>query len=130
MTPTRRAMLAIGAGTVALSLVFSIAPALAKNSNSGSVKIHDAMTGQETGNDPHVCSFWVEFETGSTPETGSWELWSWPPNTKALVDQGDYSTGPGGQNATATLTPGCRPLPVPMERGLGHQQRHQDTVGR
>ena len=105
MTPTRRALLAIGVGTVALSLVLSIAPALAKNPNAGTVKIHDGTTGQDQSNDPHVCSFWVEFEGAETPETGSWELWSWPPDAKVLVTSGDYSTGPGGQSATEVLTP-------------------------
>ena len=105
MTPTRRALLAIGVGTVALSLVLSIAPALAKNTNSGTVKIHDGTSGQEQSNDPQVCSFWVEFESAATPETGSWELWSWPPDEKALFTSGAYSTGPGGQSATEVLTP-------------------------
>jgi cell division septation protein DedD len=121
MTPTRRALTVAGTATLVLSLVLSIAPALAANgngngngndngnSNSGTIKIHDAETGQEVAdsdNDPHVCAFWVGFYTQDAPETGSWELRSWAPTGDgSLVSSGDYDTSGDGMDTTGTLAP-------------------------
>jgi cell division septation protein DedD len=116
MTPTRRAMLAVGVGTVVLSFILSIAPALAKNphddgqgANVGTVKVHDASTGQEaaeSNNEPTVCSFWVGFYTSGSAEAGTWQLLSWPPTgDKSVVASGSYDTSGDGEDVTSTMSP-------------------------
>jgi len=126
MTPTRRALLAAGVATLAVSLVLSIAPVIAANGNGnsgsngnsgggngggngGTVKVHDATTGQETDpndNDPHVCTFWVAFYASEPFETGTWQLLSWAPTGDgSTVASGAYDTTGDGLDATETLSP-------------------------
>ena len=81
LNPTRRALLGAGVATLALSLALSIAPAWAKSSNSGTVKIRDASSGDlvsDSSNDPHVCAFLIVFEY-DPPTSGTWQIQSWPP---------------------------------------------------
>jgi hypothetical protein len=121
MTPSRRALLAAGVATIAVSLVLSIAPVIAANGNgnggndgsgggnAGTIKIHDATTGQETtdgDNEPHVCAFWVAFYAPDPFEAGTWQLLSWAPTGDgSVVASGTYDTTGDGLDATATLTP-------------------------
>jgi len=121
MTPSRRALLAAGVATIAVSLVLSIAPVIAANGNgnggnggngggnAGTIKIHDATTGQETGendNDPHVCAFWVAFYASEPFEAGTWQLLSWAPTGDgSAVTSGTYDTTGDGLDSTGTLNP-------------------------
>ena len=120
MSPTRRALLATGAATLAVSLVLSMTPAFAARGgnsnpsengggNSGSIKITDATSGQQAddnNNDPHVCSFWVGFYASEPFESGTWELLSWAPTGDgSVVTAGTYDTSGDGLDATATLSP-------------------------
>jgi hypothetical protein len=121
MTPSRRALLAVGVATIAVSMVLSIAPVIAANGNgnsgnagngggnAGSIKIHDATTGVETAendNDPHVCAFWVAFYAADPFESGTWQLLSWAPTGDgSVVASGTYDTTGDGLDATATLDP-------------------------
>jgi hypothetical protein len=125
MTPTRRALLAAGVATIAVSLVLSIAPVIAANGNgnsgnsgnggngdggnAGTIKVYDATTGLETAdsdNDPHVCGFWVAFYAPDPFESGTWQLLSWAPTGDgSVVDSGTYDTTGDGLDATATLDP-------------------------
>jgi hypothetical protein len=115
LSPSRRALLAAGIATLSISLLLSIAPVLAakggssSNANSGTIKIHDATTDQETAendNDPHVCSFWVGFHATDPYEAGSWQLLSWAPTGDgSIVDSGDYDTTGDGDDATGVLNP-------------------------
>jgi hypothetical protein len=121
MTPTRRALLAAGVATIAVSMVLSIAPVIAANGNgnngnsgngggnAGTIKVYDATTGQETldsGTDPHVCGFWVAFYAPDPFESGTWQLLSWAPTGDgSIVSSGTYDTTGDGLDATATLDP-------------------------
>jgi hypothetical protein len=110
MSPTRRALLAAGVATLAVSLVLSMTPAFAaRGGNSGSIKITDATSGQQADdndNDPHVCSFWVGFYASEPFESGTWELLSWAPTGDgSVITSGTYDTSGDGLDATATLSP-------------------------
>ena len=121
MTPSRRALLAAGVATIAVSMVLSIAPVIAANGNgnsgnagngggnAGTIKIHDATTGLETAendNDPHVCAFWVAFYAPDPFESGTWQLLSWAPTGDgSVVESGNYDTTGDGLDATSTLSP-------------------------
>jgi hypothetical protein len=109
MTPTRRALSITGIATLALSLALSIGPAFGANPNSGTVKVHDASTGQEAstqGNEPWVCSFWVTFTTTGDAESGTWQLLSWPPTGDGtVIEFGAYDTSVTGSASTPTLSP-------------------------
>jgi protein DEK len=125
MTPTRRALLAAGVATVAVSLVLSIAPVIAANGNgnggdggnggnggspnAGTIKIHDVTTGLETAEndtDPHVCAFWVAFYATDPFEAGTWQLLSWAPTGDgSVVASGTYDTAGDGFDSTGTLDP-------------------------
>jgi hypothetical protein len=119
MTPTRRALLAAGVATIAVSLVLSIAPVIAANGNgnggnggggnAGTIKVYDATTGLETAesdNDPHVCGFWVAFHAPDPFESGTWQLLSWAPTGDgSVVASGTYDTAGDGLDATATISP-------------------------
>jgi len=123
MTPSRRALLAAGVATIAVSLVLSIAPVIAAKGNgnptngnpdsgggnAGTIKIHDAATGLETAEnntDPHVCAFWVAFYASDPFEAGTWQLLSWAPTGDgSVVDSGTYDTSGDGLDATTTLSP-------------------------
>ncbi len=77
LSPTRRALLGAGVATLALSLVLSIAPAWANNSNPGTVKIHDVSTGIDYGdsaNNPTVCTFTIVFVFPEGVQSGTWEI--------------------------------------------------------
>ena len=113
LSPPRRATLAAGVLTLALSLVVSIAPTLGAggngNGNAGTIKVHDATTdleATETGNEPWVCSFWVGFYTTESAELGTWELLSWPPTGDgSVVASGSYDTTGDGVDTTGVLAP-------------------------
>src|SRR5437870_5332498 len=114
LSPTRRALLAAGTGILSFSLALSIAPALAKNggsngssganSSAGTVKVHDASSGQVIGdenNDPHVCGFSFVFQYAD-PTSGSWQVLSWPPTGDgSMVSSGTFDTTASGTDETA-----------------------------
>lgn len=116
---TRRALLVAGIATIALSLVLSIAPAMAAkggngnsaengNGNAGVAQIHDATTdlvASEQGNEAWVCGFWVGFYATNPTETGTWQLQSWAPTGDGtVVASGTYDTAPDGVDETEDLS--------------------------
>lgn len=108
VSPTRRALLAAGIVTLAISLVLSIAPAWAKNASAGTVKIHDVATGQDdpgSANDPAVCTFTVRFEYTDPTEVGTWTIRSWAPTGDGTaVATGTYDTTATGSDETGAMT--------------------------
>ncbi|MDP9271470.1 MAG: hypothetical protein M3P14_10960 [Chloroflexota bacterium] len=106
LSPTRRALLAAGTVTLALSMALSIAPTLAAGGgNSGTVKIHGVdTTADDTSNDPHVCAFTVVFDGFDAGATGTWEIASQAPGDGSVVASGDYVIGGAGQDETASMT--------------------------
>jgi hypothetical protein len=106
LNPTRRALLAAGTVTLALSMALSIAPTLAAGGgNAGTVKIHGAGTTiDDTSNDPQVCAFTVVFDGFDAGATGTWEISSQAPGDGSVVASGDYVIGGGGEDETASMT--------------------------
>lgn len=107
----RQALVSTSVATLGLSLLLCISPAFAKadnaNGNSGTVKVHDAATGLEAGeqnNEPYVCEFWVSF-TYDSDETGSWVVLSWPPTGDGTqVESGTFDTTGDGLDYTDTIS--------------------------
>ncbi len=108
LSPTRRALLAAGVATLAISLVLSIAPAWAKNSNAGAVKIHDVTSGIDdpgNANDPTVCTFTVVFDYPDPVESGTWTILSWEPTGDgSTVASGTYDTSLTGTDETDPMS--------------------------
>ena len=106
LSPTRRALLAAGTVTLALSIALSIAPAFAAgNGNSGSVKIHDVATGaDETGNEPQVCVFTIVFFGFDAGVSGAWEINHQPSVAGDPVLVGTFTTAANGEFETQQIT--------------------------
>ena len=107
LSPTRRALLGAGIATLAFSLVLSIAPAWAKNSNAGTVKLHDVTSGEDasdTGNEPHLCTFTVVFYYPDEDQTGTWEIKAKAPTPGGIVASGDYDASTNGTDETDPIT--------------------------
>jgi hypothetical protein len=107
LSPTRRALLGAGITTLALSLVLSIAPAFAKNTSAGSVKIHDVSTGTDYGdasNDPTVCTFTVVFDFPDGTQTGTWEIFKQDAGWNATDVSGTYDATASGTDETDPIT--------------------------
>jgi hypothetical protein len=128
MGPTRRALFVIGLSVLSLSLVLSIAPALAAgggnggNATTGTVKIRDVASGavfDDAQNDPQVCTFVVLFQFNDPVETGAWSVQVWPAgSTPTVVASGTYDTTRDGTDETASIT-----LPA------GHYRLEWQAVG-
>jgi hypothetical protein len=112
-----------GAALLGLSLLLTAAPALGAanhgdnsapggGNGSGNVKVHDAASGVETNgsdNEPHVCTFWLEFDFADTFEAGTWFIVSWAPTGDgSTVESGTYDTAGDGtdQSDVILLTAG------------------------
>lgn len=106
----------VSAAVLGISLLVSVAPVLGAAANghgptgengSTNVKVHDASTGQEglgSDNEPHVCSFWLEFTMPAPYENGSWTLVSWPPTGDgSTVAAGAYDTSGDGTDASSVI---------------------------
>src|SRR5579859_5771680 len=96
--PTRRAILAAGTVTLAISLALTIAPTMAAgNPNAGTVKVHDVIANTDLpDNDPHVCTFTLAFTGFAVDATGSWTISQAAPTGSAQVADGTYSAGSNG----------------------------------
>lgn len=107
LSPTRRALLGAGLTTLALSLVLSIAPAWARNTSAGTVKIHDVSTETDYGdasNDPTVCTFTVVFDFPDGTQTGTWEILVQDAGWNATGLSGTYDASADGSAETAPMT--------------------------
>jgi hypothetical protein len=106
LNPTRRALLAAGTVTLAISMALSIAPAMAAgNPNAGTVKVHDVSTNTDSSsNDPHVCTFTVVFQSFDADATGSWTISQTAPTGSDQVAGGTYTVDGNGADETAPMT--------------------------
>ncbi len=107
LSPTRRALLGAGIATIAFSLILSIAPALGKNANAGTVKIHDVSSGQtydDKANDPTVCAFTVIFDFSDPVQQGTWEILVQDSGWIATGKAGTYDTTLDGTYETDLVT--------------------------
>ena len=117
---SRTPIAAVGALTLAVSLVMSVGTAFgaANNGNGnggngggggnpGNVKVHDAGTGLETAgtdNEPHVCDFWLGFYFDDPFESGTWIVVSWAPTGDgSTVASGTYDTSGDGTDASSVI---------------------------
>jgi hypothetical protein len=110
----RRPIALGGTALLGISLLLTAAPALGAanhgNNASGTVKVHDAASGVETNgsdNEPHVCSFWLEFDFADSHEAGAWFIVSWAPTGDgSTVVSGTYDTaGDGNDQSSVILLP-------------------------
>lgn len=91
----------------ACSLVFAPS-ALATKGDNGTVKIHDASTGEELlKNEPHVCTFYLDafgFDAGQQVE---WHIEAWAPKAGVkgeTVESGSLTLDGSGHGRTDDLT--------------------------
>jgi hypothetical protein len=100
-----------GSALLGLSLLLAAAPALGAanhgNNPRGTVKVHDAASGVETNgndNEPHVCSFWLEFDFADSQEAGTWFVVSWAPTGDgSTVAAGTYDTAGDGTDQSSLI---------------------------
>jgi hypothetical protein len=108
-----------GAAVFGLSLLMSVGPALGANNGSngngsngggngtsGNMKVHDAATGVESGsgNEPHVCDFWLSFSLDAPFEAGTWVMVSWAPTGDgSTVASGVYDTSGDGIDSSGIM---------------------------
>jgi LPXTG-motif cell wall-anchored protein len=94
------------AAVAALTLA-SAPAAFATNGDNGTVKIHDAETGEELRrNEPHVCTFYLQGFGFDEGQEVTWEITEMPPTgTQGTVaDSGELTLDPDGAGRTGDLT--------------------------
>ncbi|RST10734.1 hypothetical protein [Streptomyces sp. WAC05374] len=91
----------------ACSLVFAPS-ALATNGDNGTVKIHDASTGEELRrNEPHVCTFYLDAFGFDAGQQVDWHIEAWAPKAGAkgeTVESGSLTLDGSGHGRTGDLT--------------------------
>jgi hypothetical protein len=78
----------------------------AGNGNLGTVKVVDAQSGLETltDNEPHVCTFVLNFYGAPDGEAGTWTIVDWPPTGDGTqVGDGAYVIPAGGSFLTGSF---------------------------
>ncbi|MDI2132314.1 hypothetical protein [Yinghuangia seranimata] len=71
---------AVAATTAATALALLPSAAFAVAADNGTVKVHDATTGEElTKNEPHVCTFYLDAFFFDAEQKFSWEIQVWAP---------------------------------------------------
>jgi hypothetical protein len=74
--------------------------------NQGSVRVVDAVFGLEslTGNEPHVCTFYLDFSGAPSGESGDWSIVDWPPTGNGTeIANGAYAFPANGSFTTGTF---------------------------
>jgi LPXTG-motif cell wall-anchored protein len=92
------------AAVVLTSVVPSVAFASTAPGDNGTVKIHDARTGEELKkNEPHVCTFYLDAFGFDGGQQVDWKIVEWPPTgTKGkLADSGAITLDASGHGRTA-----------------------------
>ncbi|MFC8915064.1 hypothetical protein ACFT5C_04765 [Streptomyces sp. NPDC057116] len=91
----------------ACSLVFAPS-ALATNGDNGTVKIHDASTGEELRrNEPHVCTFYLDAFGFDAGQQVDWHIEAWAPKAGVkgeTVESGSLTLDGSGHGRTGDLT--------------------------
>jgi hypothetical protein len=92
-----RLRLAIAFGTLLACL--SVSTVLAGDGNNGTVKIHDASVAADpiTKNEPHVCTFDIQFLFADAGQVGGWWIDQQPPTGRdASGVSGSYTADANG----------------------------------
>jgi hypothetical protein len=105
-----RVFSSIGSAAVAVAATVLLAPAaLAHNApgDNGTIKIHDAKTGEElVKNEPHVCAFYLDAFFFDGLQQADWKIVEMPPTgTKdRLASSGGITLDGAGHGRTADMT--------------------------
>jgi hypothetical protein len=104
-----RTIASIGAvaAAAAASLLFAAAPAPAAGGDNGTVKIHDAATGEELRkNEPKVCEFYLDAFGFDAGQQVTWEIVGWKPtgDNKTVADEGEIVLDGEGHGRTEDMT--------------------------
>ena len=92
------------------SAAFLVAPAAHATApgDNGTVKIHDATTGEELRkNEPHVCTFYLDAFGFDAVQQVDWHIEAWAPTADVkgeTVDSGAITLDSGGHGRTADLS--------------------------
>jgi hypothetical protein len=91
----------------AASLMFAAPSALATNGDNGTVKIHDAATGEEDRrNEPKVCEFYLDAFGFDEGQQVTWKIVGWKPtgDNKTVADEGTIVLDGEGHGRTEDMT--------------------------
>ncbi|WP_031524206.1 hypothetical protein [Streptomyces sp. NRRL F-5123] len=96
---------AVAVAAAAATVVFAPA-ALAAPGDNGTVKIHDAKTGDEVmSNNPHVCTFYLDAFKFDGGQKASWQIVDQPPTGKDKVEAtGTLTADASGHGRTDDMT--------------------------
>jgi hypothetical protein len=94
------AALAVAATVLLSPTAFADAPG-----DNGTVKIHDAKTGEElVKNEPHVCTFYLDAFYFDGRQQAAWEIDQQAPTGSAVAAKGDITLDAEGHGRTADMT--------------------------
>jgi len=94
------AALAVAAAVLLSPAAFADAPG-----DNGTVKIHDARTGEElVKNEPHVCTFYLDAFSFDGRQQAAWEIDQQAPTGKAVAAKGAITLDAEGHGRTADMT--------------------------
>jgi hypothetical protein len=102
-----RSLVPVGAAASAAAMAFLLpSPAFASTApgDNGTVKIHDARTGEELRkNEPHVCTFYLDAFGFDGGQQVTWKIVEWPPTGTQgkLADSGSITLDSAGQGRTS-----------------------------
>jgi len=106
-----RVLPSVGAAAVAVAATVLLAPAASAHTaapgDNGTVKIHDATTGEElVKNEPHVCRFYLDAFFFDGEQKADWRIVEMPPTgTKGkLATSGELTPGADGHGRTDDMT--------------------------
>ncbi|WP_329573011.1 hypothetical protein [Streptomyces sp. NBC_01361] len=106
-----RTLTSAGAIAVAASAALLLAPsayATGAHGDNGTVKIHDATTGDELRkNEPHVCTFYLDAFGFDDGQAVDWHIEAWAPTADAkgeTVKSGSLTLGSDGHGRTDDLS--------------------------
>ncbi|MGW3359473.1 LPXTG cell wall anchor domain-containing protein [Streptomyces bungoensis] len=102
-----RTFLRTGALTAGVSVALLCAPAAhaAPPGDNGTVKIHDARTGEELRrNEPHVCAFYLDAFGFDGGQKVDWHIDAWAPTKGGTVKSGVLALDAEGHGRTDDLT--------------------------
>ncbi|WP_307620986.1 LPXTG cell wall anchor domain-containing protein [Streptomyces sp. V3I7] len=105
-----RTLLRAGALSAGLSAVLLVAPSAHATApgDNGTVKIHDAKTGEDLRrNEPHVCTFYLDAFGFDGAQQVDWHIEAWAPTGAekgATVKSGSLALDAGGHARTADLS--------------------------
>jgi hypothetical protein len=105
-----RVSLSLAAAAVAASATFVLAPAASAHNapgDNGTIKIHDAKTGEElVKNEPHVCTFYLDAFFFDGRQQAAWKIVDQPPtgHEDVVASTGAITLDAAGHGRTGDLS--------------------------